>query len=306
MSRAEVIFTFAQYEIKRAIARKKVLALVIFTVLLGVLPYYALSQAGSTLIPTGYYPYVWVVGIFALGPLFLNFTAILIAAGAMSEEYEQGTAELLLSKPVRRSDYFTGKFLGGYILFLLILALTLFLSVASAFAFFGAQSSLNIIPGLFLAQAFSSLLFYSLAFMLGELIRRSSIAYIFSSAAFFSSYIISTFMSVYLDSQTNKSTKQFKYTSQPHLQAHYQSNTLSQNSLKPIICSYLHQHHNTCPHDKPLNRNPTRLHNTSHSHRRNLLFTRRHLKKTKLRNYLEKTRYIPDYYFIFEQFGILC
>ena len=196
MSRAEVIFTFALYEIKRAIARKKVLALVMFTVLLGVLPYYALSQAGSALNLTGYYPYIWVVGIFALGPLFLNFTAILIAAGAMSEEYEQGTAELLLSKPVRRSDYFIGKFLGGYILFLSILALTLFLSVSSAFAFFGAQSSLNIIPGLFLAQAFSSLLFYSLAFMLGELIRRSSLAYIFSSAAFFSSYIISTFLSV--------------------------------------------------------------------------------------------------------------
>ncbi len=194
MSRVEVIYTFAMYEIKRAIARKKVLVLVIFTVLLGVLPYYALSAAGTTLIPNSVFPYIWVVGIFAVGPLFLNFTAILIAAGAMSEEYEQGTAELLLSKPVRRSDYFIGKFLGGYLLFLLILALTLFLSVASAFAFFGAQSSLDIIPGLFLAQAFSSLVFYSLAFMLGELIRRSSLAYIFSSAAFFSSYIISTFM----------------------------------------------------------------------------------------------------------------
>jgi len=194
LKRAEVIYTFVRYEIKRAIARKKVLALVIFTILLGVLPYYALSAAGTTLIPTSFYPYIWVVGIFAVGPLFLNFTAILIAAGAMSEEYEQGTAELLLSKPVRRSDYFTGKFLGGYLLFLLILALTLFLSVASAFTFFGTQSSLHIIPGLFLAQAFSSLVFYSLAFMLGELIRRSSLAYIFSSAAFFSSYIISTFM----------------------------------------------------------------------------------------------------------------
>ena len=155
MNRSEVIYTFAQYEIGRAIARKKVLALVAFTILLGTLPYYALSAAGTTLIPNSVYPYIWVVGIFAVGPLFLNFTAILIAAGAMSEEYEQGTAELLLSKPVRRSDYFTGKFLGGYMLFLLILALNIFLSVASAFTFFGAQSNLYIIPGLFLAQAFS-------------------------------------------------------------------------------------------------------------------------------------------------------
>jgi ABC-2 type transport system permease protein len=170
------------------------LALVAFTILLGTVPYYALSAAGATLIPNSVYPYIWVVGVFAVGPLFLNFTAILTAAGAMSEEYEQGTAELLLSKPVRRSDYFIGKFLGGYLLFLSILALNIFLSVASAFTFFGAQASLYIVPGLFLAQAFSSLVFYSLAFMLGELVRRSSLAYIFSSAVFFSSLIISTFM----------------------------------------------------------------------------------------------------------------
>ena len=194
MTSAEVIATFAKYEIKRAIARKKVLALVAFTILLGTVPYYALSAAGTTLIPNSFYPYIWVVGIFVFGPLFLNFTAILIAAGAMSEEYEQGTAELLLSKPVRRSDYFIGKFLGGYTLFLSILTLNIFLSVASAYTFFGTQNNLYIIPGLFLAQAFGSLVFFTLAFMLGELIRRSSLAYIFSSAVFFSSYIISTFM----------------------------------------------------------------------------------------------------------------
>jgi ABC-2 type transport system permease protein len=194
LSSAEVIGTFVKYEIRRAIARKKVLALVAFTILLGVVPYYALSTAGTTLIPNSVFPYIWVVGVFTVQPLFLNFTAILIAAGAMSEEYEQGTAELLLSKPVRRSDYFMGKFLGGYLLFLGILALDVFLSVASAFTFFGSQNSLDIIPGLFLAQAFSALVFYSLAFMLGELIRRSSLAYIFSSAVFFSSFIISTFL----------------------------------------------------------------------------------------------------------------
>jgi ABC-2 type transport system permease protein len=195
LKRAEVIYTFARYEIKRAIARKKVLALVAFTILLSVLPYYALSQAGTNLIPSDVNPFLWVFAVLLIGPLFLNFTAILIAAGSMSEEYEQGTAELLLSKPVRRSDYLTGKFLGGFVLFLFILALTLALSISSAFTFFGTQNNLYLVPGLFLAQAFSSLLFFSLAFMLGELIRRSSLAYIFSSAVFFSSYIISIFLS---------------------------------------------------------------------------------------------------------------
>lgn len=194
MSRFEVITSFARYEIKRAVARRKVLILVAFTVLVSTLPYYALSKIADR-IPAPTFPYIWVVGFFIAGPLVLNFTAILIAAGAMSEEYEQGTAELLLSKPVKRGDYFLGKFLGGYILFLAILVIDIFLTMASAYAAFGPQSDLSLLPGFFLAQAFSSLLFYSLAFMLGELLRRSSLAYIFSSALFFSSLIIG----IYLD-----------------------------------------------------------------------------------------------------------
>ena len=203
MSRADVIFTFARYEVRRAIARKKVLALVAFTILLDTAPYYALSTVkslstsnGNAILTSSVYPYIWVAAIFAIQPLFLNFTAILIAAGAMSEEYEQGTAELLLSKPVRRSDYFAGKFLGGYVLFLIILVLDLVLSVASAFTFFGPQNDLGILPGLFFTQAFGALVFYSLAFMLGELVRRSSLAYIFSSTIFFASFIISDFLSL--------------------------------------------------------------------------------------------------------------
>ncbi len=194
MSRPDVIFSFIRYEIKRAIARRKVLALIAFTILLDTLPYYALSTAGTSFIPTSAYPYIWIAGVFEVQPLFLNFTAILIAAGAMSEEYEQGTAELLLSKPVERNDYFAGKFLGGFLLFMTILGFSIILSVASAFTFFGAQMSLEIIPGLFLVQAFASLVFYSLAFMMGELVRRSSLAYIFSSAVFFSSIIIGAYM----------------------------------------------------------------------------------------------------------------
>ncbi len=193
MSRFEVVTSFARYEIKRAVARRKVLILVAFTVLVSTLPYYALSRIADR-IPAPAFPYIWAVGFFLAGPLLLNFTAILIAAGAMSEEYEQGTAELLLSKPVKRGDYFLGKFLGGYILFLAILAIDIFLTIASAFAFFGSQADLVLLPGLFLAQAFSSLLFYCLAFMLGELLRRSSLAYIFSSALFFSSLIIGFYL----------------------------------------------------------------------------------------------------------------
>jgi hypothetical protein len=116
------------------------------------------------------------------------------ACGCNFRKIREGTAELVLSKPVRWSDYFTGKFLGGYILFLAILVLDIFLSVSSAFTFFGPQDSLGILPGLFLTQAIAALVFCSLAFMLGELIRRSSLACIFSSTIFFSSFIIGEFL----------------------------------------------------------------------------------------------------------------
>src|SRR2546422_10685671 len=113
MSRVDVIISFVRYEMQRAIAKRKVLALLAFTILLDTFPYYALSTAtnGTGLIPLSAYPYIWVAGVFGLQPLFLNFTAILIAAGAITEGYQQRTAELLLSQPVRRNDYVCGNVL---------------------------------------------------------------------------------------------------------------------------------------------------------------------------------------------------
>src|SRR5437879_11202648 len=110
MSRIDVIVSFIRYQMKRTIAKRKVLALPAFTILLDTFPYYALSTAtnGTGFIPLAAYPYIWVARVFGLQPLFLTFTAILIAAGAMSEESEQGTDELLISKPVRTDEYCDG------------------------------------------------------------------------------------------------------------------------------------------------------------------------------------------------------
>jgi ABC-2 type transport system permease protein len=163
-------------------------------VLIDTLPYYALSTSGTSIIPSQDYPYVWVAGVFIPQTLFMQFIAILIAAGAMSEEYEQGTAELLLSKPVSKKDYFFGKLLGGYLLLMFILALNAILSVVSANVTFGPQLGLDALPGIYAIQGYSTLLFFTLSFMLGDLVRRSSLAYIFSSAVFFSTTIIGFYM----------------------------------------------------------------------------------------------------------------
>jgi len=109
----------------------------------------------------------------------------------MSEEYEQGTAELLLSKPVTKAEYFLGKFLGGYSLIVFIIALNMVLSVLSATVTFGTQVALNTLPLVLSAQIFSAVLFFGVGFMFGEVVRRSSLAYIISSALFFTSEIFS-------------------------------------------------------------------------------------------------------------------
>jgi ABC-2 type transport system permease protein len=114
----------------------------------------------------------------------------------MSEEYEQGTAEVLLSKPVSRQEYFFGKFLGGYTLLIGVVVLNALLSIASATFVFGPQVELQILPLTLASQVFSALVFYSFAFMVGELMRRSSLSYILSSAVFFTSEIIVIYLTL--------------------------------------------------------------------------------------------------------------
>ena len=181
---------------RRAVARKKVLALVVLTILIDTIPYYLLRSSGPSLLPATDDPYLWVTGIFIPQGFFLPFIALLIAAGSMSEEYEQGTAEVLLSKPVSREEFFFGKFSGGFMLLIIVILLNATLSVSSATLAFGTQLSLEVLPVVVLSQIFSSIVFYSIAFMSGELVRRSSLSYVLASAVYFTSEIAGIYLRV--------------------------------------------------------------------------------------------------------------
>ncbi|MDG6905156.1 MAG: ABC transporter permease subunit [Nitrososphaerota archaeon] len=199
--RPRVVFTFLRYEIKRSVARRKVVALAFFTVLIGTLPYFLVSYVGgghSTLqqFLAPYFGYLWVVGVFLPQAFFVQFTGILIGGGAMSEEYETGTAELLLSKPVTKAEYFAGKFLGGYVLLAFIIVLNMVLAVISATATFGQQLVLSTLPTVLIAQIFVALLFFTIGFMFGEVMRRSSLSYIIASSIFFTSEAFGLALSV--------------------------------------------------------------------------------------------------------------
>lgn len=199
--RPNVVYTFLRYEIKRSIARRKVVALAFFTVLIGTLPYFLVSYVGSGhstfeqfLAP--YFGYLWVVGVFLPQAFFVQFTGILIGGGAMSEEYESGTAELLLSKPVTKAEYFAGKFLGGYALLAFIILLNMVLAVISARITFGQQLVLETLPTVLVAQIFVALLFFTIGFMFGEVVRRSSLSYIIASSIFFTSEVFGLALSL--------------------------------------------------------------------------------------------------------------
>lgn len=159
------------------------------TILVSTIPAALIRSVGGSVFPLQDYPYLWILGVFVVQGFFLPFTALLIAAGSMSEEYEQGTAEILLSKPVTRNEYFAGKFSGGFMLITTVILLNAILSVTSASFAFGTQAALGILPAVVLSQVFSALVFFSIAFMAGELVRRSSLSYIIASAVYFTSEV---------------------------------------------------------------------------------------------------------------------
>lgn len=186
--RPKIVYTFLRYEIKRSIAKRKVVVLAFFTVLIGTLPYFLLTYFGSgrgglEQLIKPYFGYLWVFGVFVPQPLFVQLTGILIGGGAMSEEYESGTAELILSKPVTKAEYFLGKFLGGYVLLAFIILLNMVLAVVSATLTFGQQLVVGTLPAVLLAQVFVSVLFFTIGFMFGEVVRRSSLSYIIAMSS---------------------------------------------------------------------------------------------------------------------------
>ncbi|MCY0859795.1 MAG: ABC transporter permease [Sulfolobaceae archaeon] len=173
------------YEIRRAIARKKVITLIIITFLFEIGTYVLLDYAKSTHTAARFlssiHEYVWLIGVLLPQSFLIHFIAISISAGSMAEEYEHGTMDFLLTKPITRLSFISGKFIGGYVLLTLMYGLMVIISLFLSFFYFGTQVYLNFLPELFGAVVFSALTFYSIAFLVGEIIRRGNIAFLVAS-----------------------------------------------------------------------------------------------------------------------------
>jgi ABC-2 type transport system permease protein len=185
------------YEWRRALAKKKILALIILTVTFQTLVMVLISQlAGSTPFFMDAGPFMWILGVLGGQSLFVPLIAIIVAGSSMSEEYEHGTADILLSKPITRVEYMFGKFLGGFSLLATIEALTTFVGVVLSLWFFGAQSGLQFAPLMFLAIVYSSLIFFCLSFMFSEVFRGSTLAMLGAFGILIASAIMSQFLTV--------------------------------------------------------------------------------------------------------------
>ncbi len=198
------------YEWKRALAKKKFYVLVIlaFVLQIGVLAlfnYFFTNPPPEFPVEAlleGMKPLMWIVGVLGPQGLFIPFIAIIIAGGSMSEEYEHGTADILLSKPITKLEYMTGKYLGGLTLLGFVIALTTALGVILSFAFFGPQESLQFVPHLYAALVYANLIFFSLAFMLSEVLRGTTLAMLAAIGILVASMVISGFLStMYLMTQ---------------------------------------------------------------------------------------------------------
>jgi len=191
------------YEWRRALAKKWLYVLVILALALQV-GLFALFYYFFTNPPPGdigplleeVKATMWLLGLLLSQGLFMPLIAIIIAGGSMSEEYERGTADILLSKPITKVEYMTGKFLGGLSLLGFVIALTTILGAVLAHGLFGPQESLQIAPLIYLVLIYSNLLFFSLTFMFSEVFRRTTLSLLAGIGIFVASSSIGTYLSI--------------------------------------------------------------------------------------------------------------
>ncbi|MCH4816164.1 MAG: ABC transporter permease [Saccharolobus sp.] len=188
------MFEIMLYEWRRAIARKKVIVLSIITFVfeLGIYLaiYLAPSQSLKTLIiPLS--PYLWALGVLLPQVLLIHFLAISIASGSMAEEYEQGTVDYFISKPITRLRFVMEKWLGSFSLLLIIYLFMVVLALILSSLLFGVQSELTMLPELFFSVVFSTLVFLNIAFAIGEILRRSNLSFTISGFVLIASIIVS-------------------------------------------------------------------------------------------------------------------
>ncbi len=180
------------YELRRVLAKKRILVLVAAVFLTEAGLYLVISRLPPSLLgPVS--PYVWVLGVLAPTLGLLQVTSLMVGSTVFSDEYEAGTSDFWLTRPVSRTEYYIGKALGGLALILCIVSAYIAFSVGIAWFVFGPQNRLDLLLTTFPASVASALPFYAIGLAFSEVLRRGMMATILSGLTFFGSYIFESY-----------------------------------------------------------------------------------------------------------------
>jgi ABC-2 type transport system permease protein len=116
---------------------------------------------------------MWITGVRWLQMLFIRSVPIVIAVDSMSQEYEYGTADVILSKPIKRIEYLLGKYVGSFSLMVFIEGIITILGFIITSIIFGPQQGLYIVPLVYGGFLYSSFIVLSQTFMFSELFRKT-------------------------------------------------------------------------------------------------------------------------------------
>ncbi len=160
-----------------------------------------LTEAGLYLVITRlppslfgpFLPYAWVFGVLAPTLGLLQVTSLMVGSTVFSDEYEAGTSDFWLTRPISRTEYYFGKALGGLALVLFIIAAYTAFSVGIAWFVFGPQRDLDLLLRSLPASVASALPFYALGLAFSEALRRGMMATILAGITFFGSYIFESY-----------------------------------------------------------------------------------------------------------------
>jgi ABC-2 type transport system permease protein len=183
------------YELRRVLAKKRVLVLIAAVFLMEAGLYLVVTRLPPSFLgPTS--SYVWMLGIVAPTLGLLQVTSLMVGSTVFSDEYEAGTSDFWMTRPISRTEYYIGKVLGGLALVLIIISAYTAFSVSIAWSVFGPQQRLDLLVTSLPASVASSLPFYAIGLAFGEALRRGILATVLSGLTFFGSYIFEGYANI--------------------------------------------------------------------------------------------------------------
>ncbi len=180
------------YELRRVVMKKRILVLIAAVFLTEVGIYLVITRLPSSFLePVS--PYVWIIGFLAPSLGLLQVTSLMVGSTVFSDEYEAGTSDFWLTRPISRTEYYVGKTLGGLALITSIASAYTVFSVGIASFAFGPQQRLDLLLTSFPATVAAALPFYAIGLALSEVLRRGMLATVLSGLTFFGSYIFENY-----------------------------------------------------------------------------------------------------------------